>query len=134
MKKPNKTENVPTPAEIERTQRAWAGSLTNEDRREAVRYGYCPLFADRSAESLETYMNRAAAVGHVPALVASVGMVSNRMAIMLARKDRALRRVQAFMMEGTEDGRDPRASMSVKKAAVYGDVIKALTRAHLETV
>jgi len=122
-----------TPAEIERAQEAWVESITEEDR-QAVTYGYCIMFADRSAESIEAYMNRAVSVGHVPALVATVGMLSNRMAIMLARKDRALRRVQAFMMIGAEDGRDPRASMHADEAAVYAAVVRALSRAHVETV
>lgn len=134
MKKSAKPQKEFSPAEIERTQRAWVASINEEDRREAHKYGYCVLFADRSAESLEAYMNRAASVEHVPALVASVGMLNNRMAILLARKDRALRRAQAFMMEGTEEGRDPRASMPAKEAAVYAVVVKALNRAHLETV
>lgn len=134
MKKTAKTQTELSPAEIERAQRAWVGGITEEDRREARKYGYCILFADRSSESLEAYMNRAAAVGHVPALVASVGMLNNRMAILLARKDRALRKAQAFMMEGTEEGRDPRASMPAKEAAVYAAVVKALNRAHTETV
>lgn len=134
MKKTAKPQKESSPAEIERTQRAWVASINEEDRREAHKYGYCALFADRSAESLEAYMNRAASVEHVPALVASVGMLNNRMAILLARKDRALRRAQAFMMEGTEEGRDPRGSMPAKEAAVYAVVVKALNRAHLETV
>lgn len=134
MRKIAKPQQELSPSEIDRTQRAWVASITEEDRREAHKYGYCVLFADRSAESLEAYMNRAASVEHVPALVASVGMLNNRMAILLARKDRALRRAQAFMMEGTEEGRDPRASMPAKEAAVYAVVVKALNRAHLETV
>jgi hypothetical protein len=134
MKTKTKPQKELTPIEIERTQRAWVANITEEDRREAVKYGYCMMFADRSAENLEAYMNRAAAAGHVPALVASVGMLSNRMAIMLARKDRALRRVQAFMMIGTEDGYDPRASMPTDEASVYADVVKALGRAHVETL
>lgn len=134
MKKSATPQKELSPAEVERAQRAWVAGITEQDRREARKYGYCVLFADRSAESLEAYMNRAAAVGHVPALVASVGMLNNRMAVLLARKDRALRKVQAFMMEGTEEGRDPRASMPVKESAVYAAVVKALTRAHAETV
>lgn len=134
MKKTTRLQQEFSPAATERAQRAWVGGITDEDRREAVKYGYCMLFADRSAESLEAYMNRAAAAGHLPALVASVGMLNNRFAIMLARKDRALGRVQAFMMAGTEEGRDPRASMRAEEAAVYGDVVKALERAHLETI
>lgn len=130
MKKSATPQKEISPAEIERAQRAWVGGITEEDRRAARKYGYCILFADRSAESLEAYMNRAAAVGHVPALVASVGMLNNRMAILLARKDRALRKVQAFM----EEGRDPRASMPAKESSVYAAVVKALTRAHTETV
>ena len=134
MKKTAKPQMELSPAEIERAQRAWVAGITEEDRREAHKYGYCVLFADRSAESLEAYMNRAATVQHLPTLVASVGMLNNRMAILLARKDRALRRVQEFMMEGTEEGLDPRASMPAKEAAVYAAVVTALNRAHTETV
>jgi hypothetical protein len=134
MKKTAKPSQEPTLAEIERTQRAWFASITEEDRREAHKYGYCFFFGDRSAENLEVYMNRATAAANVPALVASAGMLTNRMAIMLARKDRALRRVQAFMMEGTEEGRDPRCSMPAKESAVYTDVVKAINRSHMETI
>lgn len=121
-------------AETDRAQQTWMASITDKDRREAVQYGYCMMFADRSAESLEAYIERAVKGGHVPALVAALGMLGNRLAIILARKDRALRRVQAFMMEGTEEGHDPRASMPAKEAAVYTAVLKALKRAHQETV
>lgn len=85
MKKSAAPQKELSPAEVERTQRAWVAGITEEDRREA-------------------------------------------------RKDRALRKVRAFMLEGTEEGRAPRASMPAKEAAVYAAVVKALTRAHTETV